>query len=255
MNILGSFIGKKHRKFDVTHVKSSHITLNYKPNMEKENIYLIYQYYVPTTKARINEVQETLRRNIDNQYISKIYILCERLYTNTELGLKNHTDKIIQVVIGRRMLFSDVFAFVEKNNLKGYIITCNSDIFFDDSISKLHYSDLNVSRKVISLLRWEYIDDKPLKDCKLYGNNLNSSQDSWIFHSNFNIPQNKRSLFHINFGIPGCDNKILYIFNANNFLINNDPTMFRSYHYHRYRTVNNNSRIDPPYVFVNPEIY
>lgn len=27
------------------------------------------------------------------------------------------------------MLLSDVFAFVEKNNLKGYIITCNSDIF------------------------------------------------------------------------------------------------------------------------------
>jgi hypothetical protein len=257
MNILSSFIGNKHNhNRDITVINSTHITLNDTPKTEKDDIYLIYQYYLPNIKARLNEVQETLRRNIDNPYISKIYILGERLYTNKELGLEIHTDKIVQEVIGRRMLFGDVFTFVEKYNLKGYIMTSNSDIFFDDSISKLHYSDLNVSQTVISLLRWEYRDGKHLKDCKLYGP-TNSSQDSWIFHSNFNIPRNKRSLFNIPFGILGCDNKILHVFRTNNFLINNNPIMFRTYHYHdeKSRTLNNTTRLQPPYVYINPELY
>ena len=238
-------------------LQSSPIIMNDIPNKEKEDIYLIYQYYLPSSKERIKEVQEALIRNIENPYISKIYILSERHYTDEEFGLKNHTDKIVQIIIGVRMMFKHIFKFVNKYKLKGYIITSNSDIFFDDSISKLHYTDLNVSRKIISLLRWEYRGEKNLNNCKLCGP-TNSSQDSWIFHSNFNLNiSSDNKLFDIYFGQPACDNKVLYIFKKYGFLINNNPIMFKSYHCHdnTNRQPYNLPRIPGPYVFVNPEIY
>jgi hypothetical protein len=237
-------------------LNSSPIIINDIPKKEKENIYLIYQYYLPSSKERIKEVQEALRRNIDNPYISKIYILNERHYTDEEFGLKNHTDKIVQIITGVRMMFKDVFMCVEKYKLKGYIITSNSDIFFDDSISKLHYTDLSVSQKLISLLRWEYCGEKELKKCKLYGPS-NCSQDSWIFHSNFNLNiDSDNKLFDIYFGQPGCDNKVLYNLIKCGFLINNNPIMFKSYHCHdnSNRQPYKLPRIYGPYAFVNPEI-
>lgn len=240
-------------------LKSSHITLSMANKKEtNEQIYLIYQFFLPTTEKRVNEIQETLSHNVANKHISKIYLLNERIYTDQELGLRIPTDKIIQEVIGRRMMFRDVFTFVGKYNLCGYIMTANADIFFDDSISKLHYTDIDVSRKIISLLRWEYRGEKSLGYCKLYGPS-DSSQDTWIFHSNFslNIPQNMYSLFDIYFGQPGCDNRLLHVFWKYGYQINNDPTMFKTYHYHidenkrKYEL----TRIPPPYVYVIPEIY
>ena len=242
---------------------SSHINLSMsnKEKMldeEKEPIYLIYQYFLPKTEKRLNEIQETLSRNVANKHISKIYLLCERHYTDEELGVSIPTDKIVQEVIGRRMLFRDVFTFVEKYELRGYIMTANADIFFDDSISKLHYTDLDVSQKIISLLRWEYCGEKKLSSCKLYGPS-EKSQDTWIYHSNFNpkIPRNARSLFDTYFGQPGCDNRLLYAFWKGGYHINNDPMMFKTYHYHYNEPRDDYTlpRIQPPHIYVIPEIY
>jgi len=243
-------------------LKSSPITLNDTPKNEKDEIYLIYQYYLPNTEKRIKEVQEALSRNLENQHISKIYILTERHYTDKEFGLENPTDKIIQEVIGRRMIFRDVFTYVEKFNLKGYIMTSNSDIFFDNSISKLHYTDLDVLQTIISLLRWEYRGEKNLNDCKLYKSSYkyssSSSQDSWIFHSNFNfkIPLNSSSDFDIHFGQPGCDNRLMYVFWKNGFMIKNDPIMFKTYHCHDDNTPRqyNIEKIEPPHLYIIPSI-
>jgi hypothetical protein len=241
-------------------IYSSHINLSMSNKAEngKEEIYLIYQFFLPATEKRVKEIQETLSRNVANKHISKIYLMNERIYTDEELGLSIPTDKIVQEVINRRMIFRDVFTFVEKYDLNGYIITANADIFFDDSISKLHYTDLSVSKKIISLLRWEYRGDKNLRDCKLYGP-TDSSQDTWIFHSNFipKIPRNMVSLFDIYFGQPGCDNSLSYAFWKGGYQINNDPTMFKTYHCHADENLRkyNLPRVSKPYVYVIPEIY
>ena len=245
---------------DTETLQSSHIIINDTSKKVKDDIYLIYQYYLPKTQRRIKEVQEALSRNINNNHISKIYILSERHYTDEEFGLKNPTDKIIQIVTGVRMIFKDIFTCVERYNLKGYIISSNSDIFFDDSISKLHYTDLDVTRKLISLFRWEYTGEKNLINCKLHIRpHSHKSQDSWIFHSNFNlnIPPND-TVFNIHFGHPGCDNRVLHVFKKYGFLINNDPIMFKSYHCHhddKTRTQYHLPRIPPPHVYIIPEIY
>ena len=66
---------------------------------DNEPIYLIYQYFLPKTEKRRKEVQEALTRNIANTHISKIHLLCERHYTDEELGVSIPTDKIVQEVI------------------------------------------------------------------------------------------------------------------------------------------------------------
>ena len=65
---------------DGTRIKSSHITLNHNKE-ETEPINLIYQYFIPKIASRVKEIKETLKRNVLNEIISKIYLLNERIYS------------------------------------------------------------------------------------------------------------------------------------------------------------------------------
>ena len=62
-----------------------------------------------------------------NQDIDKIYLLNEKIYTHEEL--KVNSDKIVQENIEKRLKFSDVFNYVQENNIEGYIVIVNSDFF------------------------------------------------------------------------------------------------------------------------------
>ena len=235
---------------DGTRIKSSHINLDY----NKEKIYkinVIYQFFLPSKEERKKEIQTTLIKNVDNEYIDHIYLLNEREYSTDELGIKS--SKINQIIIGKWLTFKDVFLFVENNNIDGYIITCNSDIFFDKTISNLHYTDLDCCQKLISLLRWEYRGEKNLDKCKIMGPRWDS-QDTWIFHSKYNILKKYHNLFDFSFGQPGCDNKIIYFLLMLGTVLNNDPTMFKSYHYHADLTRNYSKQVIPsPYGYIIPE--
>ena len=235
---------------DGSRIKSSHITLNIS-KQKNEPINLIYQYFIPKTASRVHEIKETLKRNVLNEDISKIYLLNERIYTVEELGIES--VKIIQVVIDKWITFKDVFLFVENEKLKGYIIMANSDIFFDKTISNLHYTDLDSCQKMISLLRWEYRGEKNLDECKIFGPRWDS-QDTWIFHSNFNILKKYRDWFDFSFGQPGCDNKIIYFLLLLGVEMNNDPVMFKTYHYHTETMRNYSKQVIPsPYGYLIPE--
>jgi hypothetical protein len=235
---------------DSSRIKSSHINLNYN-KAKTESINLIYQYFIPKTETRVQEIKETLKRNVLNEDINNIYLLNERIYTVEELGI--NSDKIIQKVIGKWITFKDVFSFVESEKLKGYIIMANSDIFFDKTISNLHYTDLDSCQKMISLLRWEYRDEKDLDDCKIFGPRWDS-QDTWIFHSKFNVMKKYRDWFNFSFGQPGCDNKLIYFLLVLGVELNNDPTMFKTYHYHADTRRNYSKQVIPsPYGYLIPE--
>jgi hypothetical protein len=235
---------------DGTRIKSSHITLDI-TKAKTEPVNLIYQYFIPKTDERVKEIKETLKRNVLNEDISKIYLLNERIYSEDELGIQS--NKIIQVVINKWITFKDVFLFVENEKIKGYIIMANSDIFFDKSISNLHYTDLDSCQKMISLLRWEYHGEENLDECKIFGPRWDS-QDTWIFHSNSNILKKYRDLFDFSFGQPGCDNKIIYVLLMLGVELNNDPVMFKTYHYHMETGRNYSKQVIPsPYGYLIPE--
>jgi hypothetical protein len=223
-----------------------------------EKKFLIYQYFIPKSKERLEEMQYCMKKNFQNTAIQKIYLLNERIYTREELGLQQWKQNIIderieQISIGTRMKFCDIFDFVEKKRLLGFIIFINSDIFFDETLKLLNKSDLHLHKSLVSLLRYEYRSYiKDLKDCRLFGPR-GDSQDTWMYHSDYNIAPTHRKAFDFYFGQPGCDNKLLYLFKTLGFELYNVPHILRSYHFHnengRNYTLNN---VKPPHLIIMP---
>ena len=103
-------------------------------NEIKDDIILITQFYISLNKARQAEILQCLEFNLNNKTIDKVYLITERIYTEEEMKIADNSNKskIIQINIGRRLKYSDVFDIIEDHKINGYIILANSDIFFDD---------------------------------------------------------------------------------------------------------------------------
>jgi len=225
--------------------------INTKENPDNQNIYLIYQFFVHKDKSRNQELQKCLRFNVENPFISKIYLLNEKIYNDNELGIKS--DKIEQRNIINRIKFKDIFEFVKNESLNGYIATCNADIFFDKSINNLRKSKMSKEKQLLAQLRFDYTD-KQLGKCKLFGPRADS-QDTWIWHSRFN-PYKEKKIFNIMFGKPGCDNKLIYLFNLVGFEVVNQPYFVKTYHIQKSekRDYNSLKALPGPYMLKSPNI-
>ena len=166
--------------------------------------------------------------NCSNNAIDKIILLNERVYSAEELG--TNSAKIEQVVIKERLTYKKVFEY-SASLPNCFIILANSDIFFDLSVKRLRHSGMTKEQKLYCLLRYEFNGKTDLKNCKLFGPRPDS-QDSWIWHSKWKIPNNTRNIFNINLGKPGCDNKLIYLLSIAGFSCYNEPLLIHSYHYH-----------------------
>jgi hypothetical protein len=225
--------------------------ISIKNKIDQEKIYLIYQFFVHKDADRNKELRKCLRFNVENPHIDKIYLLNEKIYTNAELGIES--AKIEQINIVNRIKFKDIFSFVEQEQLKGYIITCNADIFFDKTVNNLRKSKMSNNKQILTQLRFDYTD-KQLGKCKLFGPRADS-QDTWIWHSNYN-PYKERKMFNIIFGKPGCDNKLTYLFNLIGFDVVNQPYFVKTYHIQKSqeRDYNSLQPMPRPYMIVSPFI-
>jgi hypothetical protein len=206
---------------------SENIILNEIPT--NENINIIYQFFIHKNNDRDNEIKKCLKYNVNNKYITKIYLLNEKIYTNSELGIKS--NKIHQYDIKNRLKYKDIFEFINNYNINGYNIFLNADIFLDETINNLNYTDLYKNKIMLALLRYEYNELKNKKTISL--ESRFDSQDTWIIHSNFKIKKNEEKIFNFEFGKPGCDNKIIYLMNILGYKILNDPYLIKTYHYHK----------------------
>ena len=83
-----------------------------------------------------------------NPIISTVYLLNEEHY---DFSQYNNSNKIVQVNLGRRMTFSDAFAFANDNLNDSIIAVANSDIYFDRSLSIL--KEMNKKKLSNTLLR------------------------------------------------------------------------------------------------------
>lgn len=225
----------------------------------KDPIHVFCQFFLPKTADRVVEIQKCLRFNIENPCIAKVYLLNERIYTEEEMGIVDSSakdkSKIVQSNHGRRLKFSDVFAYIDAQAIKGYNVIVNSDIFLDKSIEKLQKSDLHKEKKMIALLRYEY-DPTNIVKSKIFGPR-HDSQDTWILHSNFNIRPEHRKVFDFEFGKPGCDNKITYLMTILGYEVVNDPTFIKTYHVHSNQTREYTimDRVSEPFALIVPHGY
>lgn len=224
----------------------------YGNNYEKpDNINLITQFYIDKNEERQKEIIKTLHLNVNNNFIHKIYLLNERIYTNQELGIES--DKIIQIILNHRVSFKDIFQAIENISIKGYIVIANSDIFFDKTLTRVKQYDLK-NKNVLTICRYEYLNNKSLKELKLFHEGRPDSQDVWIFHSDNNIKEEHRKVFDFMMGKPGCDNKLIYLFNILGYMCYNEPNIIKSYHLHNVQVRNYNSSdvVSEPYCALYP---
>lgn len=190
-----------------------------------DDIFLFQQFYIPEDSKRYNEVKNCLERNLKLDLFKNIYLINERGYSDKELGVKS--DKIIQVIYGKRLTY-DVF-FEHAKRLNGFAVLSNSDIFFDYSLDNIRTSVVRKIRGIQCLRRYEYRGEENLQNCKLY-KNYESSQDTWIIHTDKieKVLQN----YSIKLGVPGCDNRICSLLSRDGYTILNDHTNLKTYHNH-----------------------
>jgi hypothetical protein len=94
----------------------------------KDPIFLFYQFFIHPNEDRYNEIKYCLLKNVQNEFVDKIYLLNERIYSDKELGVSS--DKIIQIVIHKRLTYYDAFHFISKH-IHGFCCLLNADIWFD----------------------------------------------------------------------------------------------------------------------------
>jgi hypothetical protein len=199
-------------------------------------IHVVTQFYLPQNKERVAEIRLALQKNVDNPFVDTITLLNEREYTQEELGVQS--PKITQRVVGHRLLFSDAF----HERAFGYTALMNADIYVDETIDRLHLTDLHTRRAMFALLRYDAGN--------LFGPRADS-QDTWILHSSTTIQSLKA--FHFELGRPGCDNKVAYLFSCMGYEIYNDPLLIKTHHCHAEVERNYSlSTVPPPYLFVCP---
>ncbi len=196
-------------------------------------VHIFNQFFIPKTDDRYNEIKFCLKQNVDNSEIDYIHLLGERIYTSQELGVDS--SKIIQIDIKKRLTFQDVFVYIRENRLNGYFILLNSDIyFFDSAISNVKKSKFHTEKLFGAILRYDFNFKNPANS-KIFGPRFDS-QDVWILHSNFNIPEFAEQVFSFEFGKPGCDNKLIYLMLILGYEIINDPKSIQTLHVHKEQT-------------------
>lgn len=230
------------------------------PNKHNDDdIYHITQFYIDKNSCRNRELRYCLKRNIQLGIFKKIYLINERVYSQTEMGLNDDEIKHVEQVNlnGQRMTYGHALQTAVDKRLVGYIVISNTDIFFDQSLLNARRSCLSWIKSLYALIRFEYDKDRPLEKCQLYRSpkvRLSGTQDTWILHTNHLPNIGKMENYHITLGKPGCDNAIAYRFHKMGYKLYNEPNTIRTYHYHtsNSRTYKNSDRIPQPYLRVYP---
>ena len=217
--------------------------------LSSDPIHLFTQFYIDTNPERYQEIKFALQKNVENPHIDSIIMLNERIYTDEELGIQS--NKIKQVNIGSWITYADFL----KYDIQGYKILANADIFVDETIQTIKQSDIHKSKKMYSLLRYEYNKGNSYL---LYGKEnptdyRSDSQDTWIVHSNHAFTAKQLSIFKIKLGTPGCDNKVNYLFTVIGFEMYNDPLLIKTFHCHANTERNySQSKLTLPFMFIIP---
>jgi hypothetical protein len=111
-------------------------------------IHLLVDYYkfsLPNPN-RQQELDTCFYDNINNENFYKIHV-----FSDDELPFIN--NKIIHNKPNKRLTYKDYFNYAKHNIPENDIVVlANSDIYFDDTISKIN--NLNLASTVLALTRW-----------------------------------------------------------------------------------------------------
>jgi hypothetical protein len=239
----GNIIVKIQDKYDIVDIKNNMILFMFFFNVVKTkktegNNHLVISLYNESNISRALELLFCLRENLNNKYINKVHILMENSDKSSYFLLEcinklmftfGEKDKIKIIPFDRRPTFNDYFEYCNKN-IEGNAIVANSDIVYDDTLSKIENI---IENEFIVLTRYNKYDDIfkifhfTDKNMIPILNKVNIfSQDTWIFKSpmydNIDIPMFVGSMF--------SDSFINYRLSTSKYNVYNKAKFIRSYH-------------------------
>ena len=208
---------------------------------------LVTSYYKCKSDIRQNEINQCLINNSENKYIKKIYLLNNSYY---DIDFVEKKEKIQQILTSKNKLkFKEAIQFINIYASNNIIILSNSDIYFNETLSKI--IDYDFDNKIFCLLRYNMMKNNEIEIFKHFDEPRCDSQDSWIFKSPLNINLNN---VDFSFGTPGCDNIFATeLFNSNYELYNPSYDII-SIHLHddNEREDNEYTRIHGNYCLIYP---
>lgn len=207
-------------------------------------IRLFTSYYIDSSQSRQKEINQCLKRNIDNKHIDEIVLLIEYpIDLKENIHLMN--KKIKTVLIHSRPFYNVFFNLInDLTGPKDWNIIANSDIFFDETIALIDgkYSDLK--RICLALTRWDVQIDG-----KVNFLNQRDSQDTWVAQGQILKVDGDFMM-----GQPGCDNAIAERFKRVGYSVINPSKTIKTYHLHNsgVRNYNPNNKVPQPYYLIQP---
>jgi lipopolysaccharide biosynthesis glycosyltransferase len=189
-------------------------------------LHLLIDYYKNPRPERAEELDFCFLENINSKEFDYIHVFQE-----SPLPIKDIPSNVIVNQVQGRSTYQYYFDYAKKNIPQDDIIVLsNSDIFFDESISKV--KEIDLSDKVLALTRF----------CPYQGHWLNEegyiipydihhrSQDVWIWKNPLNI-----DTANFNTGVLGCDNKIAFELHKVGYQVWNPSFSIICYHKHAER--------------------
>ena len=212
--------------------------------MFDNSVNLFTLWYDEQSDDRLTEYELCLQKNLDNELIDKVYVICENVYP------KNHfsfNGKIEYIFTEKRLTYNEIFDIINiKSSEFSINILSNTDIYFDNT---LRYVDSTLKREfVYCLSRWNVQSNG-----ESIFHNRKDSQDVWIFRGK--VKQNIYGDF--NLGIAGCDNRIAYELKKSGYKLLNPSLSIKAHHLHltgvrNYKNGSVVKRVSQPYEMVPP---
>ncbi|GAB5380443.1 MAG: hypothetical protein Alis3KO_25830 [Aliiglaciecola sp.] len=194
---------------------------------------LFFPYYQCGDKERQTEIDLCLTKNIENELVTKLFVLVD------DGSTVPFSDKKIEVLsIESRPTYKKWIELTRKFSLEGISILCNSDIYFDETI-RIFEKVLRSPEQFVALSRWEVAKNK-----STLHPNPHWSQDVWAINCNNSFSPEMLHQLDFQMGVPRCDNKIAYLFGIFGWQVFNPCALIKSYHVHETELRTYNKKLD-----------
>ncbi|CAF1255541.1 unnamed protein product [Didymodactylos carnosus] len=167
----------KLRHFRTQKNESEEIMFN--QQFPRNQIHVVYQFYIDDDKRRQIELDLALEKNILNNEIDCIHLLLEKK-GHIPCYLLSKYDKCIYVwLLGKRLTFNNAIEF-SQNRLRGlFVAVINSDVYFDKTI-RLLKQIAEMKNKLIALSVIEADNNGRTRDLRCSKQYI-GSHDTYIF--------------------------------------------------------------------------
>ncbi len=178
-------------------------------------------YFAARTPERQAELDLCLHMNLQCDAVTRLVLLVD----DGHQPPMTHPKLTVRAMPGRPSYLQWIEISAELPP-GGASILANTDIYFDDSLRRVHETLVSPQR-FIALSRFEKLGTE-LKPHP----NPRWSQDVWGLRTGQSLPAPLLKALDIPLGVPRCDNKIAYLFAVHGWTVHNPMAFVQSVHVH-----------------------